>query len=149
MRDITVFPKELERVNERVAELTLKNPLSRDEQSTEGLELITKYGIEQDYRTCELVLQLKNGRAYGFMAATPEYLRDYMERENLPSFVVLGLLVVREMTEEAILHALETCLDEAAYFGVEPLGYRMSDRGNVEDDFEDDEDDVGEHSSPE
>jgi hypothetical protein len=134
VRNITSFPERFERLNQQVAEVVLIHALSPADHDPETLAQIAEQGYEEDYRACDLWIELKGGPNYGFMAAMPEYLRDYMDGEmgyqdgeKSLSFVSLGLLVVSQMTEEAILDALEKCLEEAVYWGVAPLGFRMSD----------------------
>jgi hypothetical protein len=97
------------------------------------LALIAEQGWDQDYRAVEFWIVLKDGRTFGFMAATPEYLRDYLDRENLLSFVSLGLLVVSQITEQALLDALENSLSQATRYEVDSLGYRMSSSHNHSD----------------
>lgn len=127
MRTITTFSEQWRLANEQVAEVTLIHALSPADHYAETLTWIAELGLNEDYRACELWVVMKDGRTFGFLAATPEYLRDYMERENELSFVSLGLLVVRQITEEAIMNAIETSLSEADTYGVDSLGYRMSD----------------------
>ena len=136
MRTITTFSEQWHLLYEQVAEVTLISALSPAEHDAETLAEMAELGINVDYRACELWMTMKDGRTFGFMASTPEYLRDYMERENQASFVLLGLLIVREMTEESILNALESSLLEAATYGAESLGFRMND------DDADDQDDA-------
>ena len=136
MRTITTFSEQWPLLNEQVAEVTLLHALSAAEHDAETLAEMAELGINEDYRACELWMKMKDGRTFGFMASTPEYLRDYMERENTATFVLLGLLVVREITEDVIMNALERSLSEVATYGAESLGFRMND------DDADDQDDA-------
>jgi hypothetical protein len=136
MRTITSFPERFTQINDQVAELFLKHYLSRDEVDPEDLAQYAEWGIqEEEYRICDIWITLKDGRVFGFQPATPEYLREYMERERELAFVSSGLLVISEMTEEAILNAIEQCFSQAPQFPLEHFGYRMS---TGEDDDEDD-----------
>ncbi len=133
-RTITSFPERFTQVNVQVAELYLKHYLSRDEVDSETLAEMDKYGMTEDYRICDLWITLKDGKVFGFQPATPEYLREYMESEHQLAFVSSGLLVVSEMTVEAILFALEECFSHAPDVGLEHFGYRMSTDEDVSED---------------
>ena len=126
-RTITTFPERFMNVRDQVAELHLNHHLSRDEVDPETLAEMDRLGITEDYRIGDLWITLKDGRVFGFQASTPEYLRYYMDRERELSFVSSGLIVVSEMSLEAILHAIEECLSKAEYYGLEHFGYRMSE----------------------
>ncbi|MFL5734779.1 MAG: hypothetical protein ACJ78Q_16605 [Chloroflexia bacterium] len=133
MRTITLFPEQFELVNEQVAEVTFVHALSPEDHDAETLAFMAKEGLHEDYRACDLWIVLKDGRSFGFMAATPEFLRDYMERESALSFVLLGLLVISHLADEAILHALEHSLSQATAYEVESLGFRMISKQNDAD----------------
>src|SRR5207237_4213131 len=97
-------------VDERVAELTLTSALSREEHDAEELVFLDEQGIVEDYRVCEFWVTLKDERCFGFAVCTPEFARDYMEREHLSELVWAGLILVSEVTLDTILATLEECI---------------------------------------
>lgn len=125
-RPMTSFPERFAHLTDQVAELYLIHALSRDDVDVETLAQLEELGVAEDYRACELWITLKRGESFGFLTALPEYLRDYMKNEKELAFIASGLLVVSEMTLEAILYAIEECLSQAKYYGLEHFGYRMS-----------------------
>ncbi len=129
MTTITSFPARFGHINKQVDTLNLIHALSPDDLDLETqslLELLVAEGANVDYRSCDFYIILKDGSCFGFSACTPEYLRDMMERSGTLSFVEAGLLLVSEMTLEAILTALEEALSSAHYYGLEHFGYRCT-----------------------
>ncbi|MEO5951974.1 MAG: hypothetical protein ABIQ44_05825 [Chloroflexia bacterium] len=91
---------------------------------------VSEEGYEEDYRVCEWWAVLKNGKTFGFAVCTPEYARDHIDKE-LPEYskwpkalVWSGLILVNEVSLEAIFEALEGCLESSE--GIQQFGYRMS-----------------------
>jgi hypothetical protein len=123
------FPERYRLVNDQVAELHLYYPLSADDVTPEDLApsyqfgegVVLEYGFEHGYY--DFFVTLRDGRCFGFSAHTPEHLRQSMDDEHELSFVTSGLVVVSEITVEAILDALEKCLDKGGLYGLEHFGY--------------------------
>jgi hypothetical protein len=141
-RPITSFPAEFQLINEQVEELYFPHAIGPDDYEPEEkaeVERMRAEGlvIDSDYRECDFWITLKDGRTFGFEAATPEFLREYMDREKETAFVSAGLQVVSEISLEVILKLVEECLSKAPYYGIEHFGYRMLSIID-EDDFEED-----------
>ena len=122
-RSIRSFPPEYTYLNDQVDELCLVHYLSISEMDAEDAALALQRN--EDFSYAEFWIVLKDGRTFGFLAAMPEHLRTHMDREHELSFVSLGLLVVSEVTEKAIMDAVGKCLAKADYHQAEPFGYRM------------------------
>jgi hypothetical protein len=126
MKVIKKFPKQFKHINKRVKKIVIVNALSRADLDEMGIE----EGYEEDYRVCEWWAVLKNGRIFGFAGATPEYIREhidrgeYPERKPIPALVWSGLILMNEVSLEAIFEALEGCLESSE--GIQQFGYRMS-----------------------
>jgi hypothetical protein len=137
-RPITSFPAEFQLINEQVAELYFPHAISPDDYEPEEKAEVERMraeglNVDSDYRCCEFWITLKDGQTFGFAAATPEFLRDYMTRENVSVLAWSGLLVVSEISLDAILKLVEECLSEAPYYGIEHFGYRMSSSSDEEE----------------
>jgi hypothetical protein len=140
-RPIITFPAEFQLINEQIAELYFIHAISPDDYEPEEKAEVERmraegFNIDSDYRCCEFWITLKDGPTYGFAAATPEFLRDYMTRENVRVLPWAGLQVVSEISLDVILRLVEECLSEAIYFGIEHFGYRMASVSNEEDSAE-------------
>jgi hypothetical protein len=79
--------------------------------------------ISPKNQSYDYFVTLKDGRCFGFSAYTPEFLRDYMEREHDISFVDSGIVILSRVTLDSILDSLEKCLDLAKDYGIEHFGY--------------------------
>jgi hypothetical protein len=137
-RPLTTFPTQFELINEQVSEIYFPHAISPDDYDPEDwaeVEKLRSQGVpvDSDYRVCEFWITLKDGRTFGFQVATPEYLREYMDREKVSNFVSSGLLVVSEVSLDVILEAVEECLSQAPYDGIEHFGYRMSSSSDEDD----------------
>lgn len=63
---------------------------------------------------------LKDGRRFGFTVFTPRNVERLMARRR--SFVSPGMLLVRDLTDDAILDAVQ----EAAALGIEAFGVQQA-----------------------
>ena len=130
-RPITSFPGKYKFLNQEVAKLHLIHAISPDDYDPKDKAEVEKMraegiNIDEDYRACDLILTMKNGKSYGFMPCTPEYIRDYLDREQERTFVVPGILPVSELTLETILEALEDCIERAPHYHMESFGHFMT-----------------------
>ena len=122
---MTTFPEKYPLVNEYVRELRLYYELPSDREPQEDgtpQNQVTPAIFPED-RSYDYFITLKDGRCFGFSAYTPEFLRDYLERENDISFVDSGIVIVSSVTVDAILDSLEKCLHLAKDYGIEHFGY--------------------------
>jgi hypothetical protein len=122
---MTTFPEKYKLVNKYVQELRLYYELPSDRQPQEDVmapNQMTPAIIPED-RSYDYFVTLKDGRCFGFSAYTPEFFRDYMEREHDISFVDSGIVIVRSVTVDSILDSLEKCLYLAKDYGIEHFGY--------------------------
>ena len=126
MRIVTSFPEQYALVHQKVAELKLYYPLSEEDDDPDVMVSyeLTKNGFKVDYRNYDFSVTLRDGRSFIFTACTPDYVRDFMEREGEISFVESGLLLVREVSLETMLDALEKCLEKEELYGLEHFGIR-------------------------
>ena len=130
MRKISKFPKQFKLIDKRVKEVVIKHALSREDYSLEDLAFMQENGIAEEYRSCEWWAVLKNRKTFGFWIVTPEFARDYIDKvlpqyeERTQALVSSGLILVNEVSLEAILEALEGCLESSE--GIQQFGYRMS-----------------------
>ncbi len=131
MRILRIFPKHFRLVNEKVAEVRLYYAFSPEEED----DLPGDRNNCVDYRYYDFFVTLKDGRGFGFSAYTPEYIRDYLTREVKSAFVDSGLLILREISVDAFLHALEECLEREYLYGLEAFGYRSNRLGDMEKRF--------------
>ena len=122
---ITIFPEKFKLVNEYVQELRLYYELPSDREPQEDGTLQNQMipTILPEDRSYDYFVTLKDGRCLGFSAYTPEFLRDYMERDHDISFVDSGIVIVSSVTVDSILDSLEKCLCLAKDYGVEHFGY--------------------------
>ncbi len=121
MKDISSFPTQYKRINERVKAIHLPHALSKaEEDPAVPSELISS----DEYRVADFLVSLKNGRAYSFLAATPDFIKETMSAENAKSFVSPGLIPLSEITLESILDAVEhwLALSENNYIPLEHFG---------------------------
>ncbi|HST04986.1 MAG TPA: hypothetical protein VLQ48_09640 [Chloroflexia bacterium] len=128
------FPKRYKLINELVAGINLYYALSPDDFTLEERTLYPQIETAE-YRYYNFFVTLKDGRAFGFCAWTPELVREYMDERKELSFVNSGLLMVSEISIEAVLDALENCLDQARLYGLEHFGFRSNRQGDVEKRF--------------
>jgi hypothetical protein len=117
VRTIVDFPPSYPLVNRFVAEIALPSALSAAE-ADESLdpELVPLI----DYRNTDFFVRLKTGATYLFVACTPDFAADHMARERENAYIETGLVLVREMTIDCLLAAIEACLfiGEVDRFGV-------------------------------
>lgn len=128
MRAIKKFPDEYPLVCRSVEELRLYYPLSEEDEDSNAVvsyELM-KDGFYVDFRHYDFSVTLKDGRSFVFTACTPEYVRDFMEREGSKSFVDAGLILVDSVNLGAMLAGLEQCLEKEYLYGLEHFGIRAN-----------------------
>lgn len=121
MKDIYTFPPQYQRINEQVKAIHLPHALSKDEEDpTIPSELLAS----DEYRLADFLVSLKNGKAYSFLAATPDFIKQTMADENAKSFLSPGLVLVSEISVESILSVVEHWLALAAnnYIPLEHFG---------------------------
>jgi hypothetical protein len=128
------FPKRYKLINKLVAGIHFYYALTPDDFTQEERALYPKIDAAE-YRYYNFFVTMKDGRGFGFCAWTPELVREYMNDQNEISFVNSGLLMVSEISIEALLHALENCLEEAPLYGLEHFGFRSTNLGDVEKRF--------------
>lgn len=66
----------------------------------------------------DVFMRMKNGQSYSFTAFTPDNAKSFMLAENENAFVSPGLILVRQLSLEAILDALDACLDFQNEYGI-------------------------------
>lgn len=128
------FPKRYKLINELVAGINFYYALSPDDFTLEGRALYPQFETEE-YRYYNFFVTLKDGRGFGFCAWTPELVREYMDEQKDISFVNSGLLMVSEISIEALLDTLENCLEQARLYGLEHFGFRSTHLEDVEKRF--------------
>jgi hypothetical protein len=69
-----------------------------------------------DADTMDLVVRLEDGRRFGLTVHTLEHPRRQLEAA--PSAILPGLLLVRDFSDEALLHAVRSALSQ----GIERFG---------------------------
>jgi hypothetical protein len=135
MRALRSFPKQYKLVNETVAEVRFYYASSREEEDLETQNALDEGVISTDYRHYDFFVTLKDGRGFGFSAYTPEYIRDYLTQERIISFVDSGIVIVSDISVDALLAALEECLEREYLYGLEAFGYRSNNWGDIEKRF--------------
>ena len=135
MRALRSFPKQYKLVNERVAEVRFYYAFSREEEDVETQSVLDEGVISTDYRNYDFFVTLKDGRGFGFSAYTPEYIRDYLTKERLISFVDSGIVIVSDISVEALLAGLEKSLEGESTYGLEAFGFRSNKWGDIEKRF--------------
>lgn len=128
------FPKLYKLINELVAGIKFYYALSPEDFTLEERALFPEIETAE-YRYYNFFVTLKDGREFGFCAWTPELVREYMEKQKEISFVNSGLLMVSEISIEALLDGLENCLEQAPLYGLEHFGFRSNRQGDVEKRF--------------
>jgi hypothetical protein len=128
---ITTFPKQYKLINEHVQELRLYYEFSLESEAHEDGRRPnhTPSGTNAEGGAYDFFITLRDGRCFGFSAYTPEFLRDYMEHDHDISFVDSGIVIVRRVTKDAIMDALEKCFYLAKDYGIEHFGYTCSGEG--------------------
>lgn len=58
----------------------------------------------------DFFVNLKNGNSYSFTAFTTDNIKELMHKDDLLCFTAPGLIIVRSITIQAILKAVEECL---------------------------------------
>jgi hypothetical protein len=58
----------------------------------------------------DVFVRLKDGRTFAFTAFTPDDMKELMDQDGTLSFISPGMIVVRQMSEEALCEAIEECL---------------------------------------
>jgi hypothetical protein len=104
---ISTFPPKYALTNEYVQEIEIVGYLTEEEPKADpGYTSL----IRQEYRNFDFFVRLRVGRSYAFVASTPEFIREYMERENEESFLSPGLVIVRRINETSVIDAVESWL---------------------------------------
>jgi hypothetical protein len=107
MHTITEFPEQYPLTREHVREIEIVGHLTIEEWEADpeyDPELPVSFG-DFDFH-----VTLKNGNAFAFTASLPEFLREYMERENEDSYLSPGLVLIRRLDVASVLHAVEEWL---------------------------------------
>jgi hypothetical protein len=71
-----------------------------------------------DYRYLDYFVGLKNGDTYSFTGHMLDQMREVMEEEGLKSWVEVGGVVLREISIECILDAVENWLAKCEIYGL-------------------------------
>src|SRR4051812_45191691 len=95
---IVDFPSEYALTNELVEAIYGYSALSKEEETDD-------ISWQIDYRNIDFFVRLKDSHTYSFTAFTPEFVIDYIERENERSFVAPGLILVRDVNRECLIGA--------------------------------------------
>jgi hypothetical protein len=104
---ITTFPTKYPLTNENVQEIEIVGYLTQEEAEADpGYPPL----IQQEYRNFDFFVRLRDGRSYAFVASIPEFIREYMERENEDSFLSPGLVIIRGINETSVIDAVESWL---------------------------------------
>ena len=121
MTRITTFPIQYPLTNEHVQEIEIVGYLTQ-----EDAEADPDYDphLHQEYRNFDFFVRLRDSRSYAFVASIPEYIREYMERENEDSFLSPGLVVIRRINETSVIDAVESWLRQGlnSQLGLEHYG---------------------------
>jgi hypothetical protein len=116
MTTITEFPPKYPLTREHVIEIEIIGHLTREEWEADPY-------YDPDMSPCfdnfDFFVRLKDGRVYGFEASLPEFIREYMERENEDSFLSPGLVIIRNLSRESMMDAVERVLHQGLGFGYE------------------------------
>lgn len=121
---VTTFPERFQCITEWAAEFHQIHFLSREDYDPGTRVEADASGWTEEFDYCDFYVRLKDGRAFGFSANTPEGLRAQLNRSRALSLVGPGILVVSELTLEALFEALEEALSSAYLYGLEHFGYR-------------------------
>lgn len=108
MTRITAFPAQYRLTNANVREIEIYGYLTEEEAEADPSYVP---GPLYEWRNFDFCVTLTDSRSYGFVASTPEFIREYMERENEDSFLAPGLVIVRHVDETSVIDAVETWLE--------------------------------------
>jgi hypothetical protein len=111
MQSISSFPPGYPLVDQCVRAIVLPHNLSED---LEAVGVASEQCPATDSGNADFFVETKGGETYSFLACMPDFVECYMERENERSFVSPGLLLVRDISLESILAAVEDCLQQGA-----------------------------------
>lgn len=108
MTRFTTFPAQYPLANNYVQEIEVYGYLTQEEAETDP-----HYDPDMpgEFRNFDFVVRLRDGRSYTFVASIPEFIREYMERENEDSFLSPGLVIVRHINETSVIDAVERWLE--------------------------------------
>ena len=107
---ITTFPTKYPLTNEYVQEIEIVGYLTQEEAEADPGYPPLMLQVHQEYRNFDFFVRLRDGRSYAFVASIPEFIREYMERENEDSFLSPGLVIVRRIDETSVMDAVESWL---------------------------------------
>lgn len=87
-RHIRKFPEHLRLVGEQVAEVSFWQPLYEGDEEAFIAERwdLTNEGFQITYDHYDFCVEMKDGRDFVFTACTPEWVRQYLQREDAISF---------------------------------------------------------------
>jgi hypothetical protein len=72
---------------------------------------IGQVGDDDEGANADVVVRLKDGRAYAFTAFTPQALARQMQQDQVGYFLCEDLLVLADITEEHVRAAVADMLD--------------------------------------
>ena len=84
-------------------------PIQIEHEKIASIEFLGAVGDPRDAQT-EIYVTLHSGAIYSFTVYTPTYLARVMDENGWLSFVDVDMLIVRVVSPESVLHALEQCL---------------------------------------
>src|SRR3954453_19364619 len=108
MTRINVFPARYSLANAYVQEIDIHGHLTPEEAEADPY---FDPDLQHKFRNFDFGVKLKDGRSYAFVASIPEFLREYMERENEDSFLSPGLVIIRQINETSVIDAVESWLE--------------------------------------
>lgn len=120
-RTITNFPARYPLTNEHVIEIEVVGWLTKEEAEADPNY---KPQWVHEFSDFDFHVRLRDGRVYAFVASTPEFIREYMERESEDSFLSPGLVIVRDISETSFIDAVERWLylGLGSHLGLEHYG---------------------------
>jgi hypothetical protein len=109
---LDTFPDRYPRLQHYVMTIEVVAHRATDELSEQAQDLIRDLNILPfgEAGNEDVFVRLKNGRTYAFTVFTPDSVKEYMERDGTLSFISPGMIVVRQMSDEALCEAIEECL---------------------------------------
>jgi hypothetical protein len=109
---IDTFPDRCPRLQHHVMTIQVVAHRTTDELSEQAQDLIRELNILPfgEAGNEDIFVRLKDGRTYAFTAFTPDSMKEFMEQDGKFCFISPGMIVVRQMSDEALCEAIEECL---------------------------------------
>jgi hypothetical protein len=104
---ITAFSAQYPLASNYVQEIEIYGYLTQEAEADASYDP----DLPNEYRNFDFAVRLREGRSYTFVASIPEFIREYMERENEDSFLSPGLVIVRHINERSVIDAVERWLE--------------------------------------